>query len=113
MFERLPNRRTATIAAAGTESTEIDFGGCYPVRVYVQNTTGAPTSIGLKIADPLTPGSFVDLYSGGSALAIAVTPGKWVDLTDVIPALININVPCKAACSAWSAGGKIVFDTST
>jgi hypothetical protein len=111
---RFFSRKTFTVAAAGTLSSENDFGSCYPTRVFVENTTGAPTSLLFDLDDPTSAtATFVDLYTtAGAAYTLAVTPGKWVAIDSDISKLIGAS-RIKVACAAWSAGGRIFFDTCT
>jgi hypothetical protein len=113
-IHRFFSRKIFTIAAAGTLSDENDFKNSYPTRVFVENTTGAPTSLLFDMDDPTNPSAaFVDLYTtAGSLYTLAVTPGKWVAIDSDISKLIGAS-RIKVACAAWSAGGRIFFDTCT
>ena len=112
-IHRFYDRRLFTIAASGTLSDEKDLAGCYPTRVFVENTTGAPSALTFWIDDPTSAtGTFIQLYSAGSALSISVTAGKWNELSSDLAKLIACK-RVKVGCSSWSAGGRIYFDLST
>lgn len=112
-IERLWGRRTFTVIATGTQSNEMDFRGCYPTRIFVESTTGAPTSLGFSLDNPGdSTAAFVQLYTGGSAMAITVTVNKWNAISDDIAKLIGCS-RIKVDCAAWTDGGRIWVDTST
>ncbi len=111
-IERFFQRKKFTVAAAGTLSDERDFRNCYPTRIFVENTTNAPTALTFQLVSPVDDLTFVDLYSGGSALSITVVVNKWNAIPDDIAKLIGCE-RVKVGCAAWSAGGRVWFDTCT
>jgi hypothetical protein len=112
-IERFYQRKKFTVEPTGEQSNEQNFRGCYPTRIFVEDTADAPTSIGISLDDPTDEAAaFIGLESGGSDLAITVVPGKWVAIASDISKLIGCS-RVKIDCAAWSAGGRIWVDTST
>ena len=110
---RFFDRRMFTVAASGTLSDEKAFRGCYPTRIFVENTTGAPSALTFWLDDPTNAtGSFIQLYTAGAALSISVTAGKWNEISSDLAKLISSD-RVKIGCSSWSAGGRIYVDVST
>lgn len=112
-LQRLFNKNLQTIAALATESGEFQCPEGYPTRVWIENTTDAPTELGVSIESPLSESAtFIGLDKNGDALAITVTPGKWNSLSPAIADLIGAN-RFKFTFSAWTAGGRMAIQRST